>query len=495
MVYFPINKKVLSAESNRYREQVMKKSLTIIIVLLLGYTISSAKEITGEGYGSKVAEAKKEALADLSQNIKVETQSVFSSIIKVESGNVEELKKKIIHLKSDLPILGAEFNIMPMKDQFFVKATLDFKSLQLYENELINMKKVIDHNGKKLATSQGNAEKKMLLSEILTNLDMYDKYRIVAQFMGSQNIPEINVTKAEVKKQIILLTEKADTLDFGLKALAQGITENNIFIYPPTTRNSREITEFACAVKNRLSAYLHTVENPMRGKYFLSGEYQIAKDRLDLTYHMLTADQDIVKTFVTTFSESAYQDYEIEPHTLDFDNLLKNGVVVSGDLSVKAMLSSGKRDLLFFEGDPLKIMIKMNRPGYFYIVVHTLKKEEKYSYMLDFFTSHGNRKFIYHVNVDDVNKWIALPEFEVVPPFGVETLQVIASTNDLMSKVPSAVYDPKTKLYKISDNPSKAVALTRGLIRKERKEIKDSKPSIAETTLMFTTSKRATRIN
>ena len=136
------------------------------------------------------------------------------------------------------------------------------------------------------------------------------------------------------------------------------------------------------------------------------------------------------------------------------------------------------------------MMIKMNRPGYFYIVVHTLKKEEKYSYILDFFTSNDNRKFIYTVSADDVNKWIMLPEFEVVPPFGVETLQVIASTNDLFNKVPSTTYDTKTELYKISDEPKKAVALTRGLIRKERKEKAKALPSFAETTLMFTTLKR-----
>lgn len=238
---------------------------------------------------------------------------------------------------------------------------------------------------------------------------------------------------------------------------------------------------------------MSTVESPTRSEYFLSGEYQILKDRIDLTYKLLNINHDILNTFVTTFSNSAYKDYEIEPRTLDFDNLLKNGVVTSGDLTVKAMLSSGKRDLLFFEGDPLIIMIKMNRPGYFYIVVHTLKKEEKYSYLLDLFKSQGNRKFIYHVSADDVNKWIALPEFEVVPPFGVETLQVISSTNDLIDKVPATIYDYKTKLYKISDNPAEAVVLTRGLIRKERKEKNDAITSVSETTLMFTTSKRLKR--
>jgi hypothetical protein len=396
----------------------------------------------------------------------------------------------VINLKSDLPILGAEFTTVAVKDQFLVQATLDYRNLKLYEAELINIKNIIDGNVKKLKTSRTSAEKVILLKEILTNLEQYDRYRIVAQFIGSKNIPKVNITSADIKRQIGLLLEEADTLDFGLKLLTEGIKEKHIFIYPPTTRNSREITEFASAVKNRISVYLHTVERPNQALHFLSGEYQILKDKIDLTYHLLNADQDIQKTFVTTFSKSAYKDYEIEPQTLDFDNLLKNGVVVSGDLTIKAMMSSGKRDLMFFEGDSIRIMVKMNRPGYFYIVVHTLKKEERYSYILDFFESDDNRKFIYTVSADDVNKWIMLPEFEVVPPFGVETLQVIASTQDLLHKVPSAEYDNITKLYKISDEPQKAVVLTRGLIRKEKKEKATAAPSFAETTLMFTTLKR-----
>jgi len=468
----------------------MKRYAGIIILILLGYNTVSAKQITGEGYGMTRLEARKEALADLSQNIKVETQSVFSSIVTVNAGDVDELKKKVINLKSDLPILGANFTTVTVNDQFLVQATLDYRNLNLYEAELINITNIIENNVKQLKPSRTSAEKVILLKEILTNLEQYDRYRIVAQFMGGKNIPEVSVTGADIKRQVGLLLETADTLDFGLKLLTEGIKEKNIFIYPPTTRNSREITEFASAVKNRLSVYLHTVDRPDQARHFLSGEYQILKDKVDLTYHLLNSNQDIQNTFVTTFSESAYKDYEIEPRTLDFDNLLRNGVVVSGDLTVKAMLSSGKRDLMFYEGDTIRIMVKMNRPGYFYIVVHTLKKEEKYSYILDFFESDNNRKFIYTVNADDVNKWIMLPEFEVVPPFGVETLQVIASTSDLLHNIPSAAYDKITKLYKISDEPQKAVVLTRGLIRKERKEKVTAVPSFAETTLMFTTLKR-----
>ena len=144
----------------------MKRYAGIIILILLGCNTVSAKQITGEGYGMTRSEARKEALADLSQNIKVETQSVFSSIVTVNADDVDELKKKVINLKSDLPILGADFTTVTVNDQFLVQATLDYRNLNLYEAELINIKNIIDNNVKQLKPSRTSAEKVILLETV-----------------------------------------------------------------------------------------------------------------------------------------------------------------------------------------------------------------------------------------------------------------------------------------------------------------------------------------
>ncbi len=163
-------------------------------------------------------------------------------------------------------------------------------------------------------------------------------------------------------------------------------------------------------------------------------------------------------------------------------------MVVSGDLRASITTNIGKKDLLFKKGKSFRLLVKMNKPGYFYIVVHSLKEGETYSYMIDFFNENSNRKFIYHVNADDVNRWIELGEFEVVPPFGVETLQMMASDHDLIDKVPPNFYDRKTKLYKVGTNPFDAVARTRGIIRKQRvRPGAGKKPSHSEAVLIFTT--------
>ena len=46
------------------------------------------------------------------------------------------------------------------------------------------------------------------------------------------------------------------------------------------------------------------------------------------------------------------------------------------------------------------------------------------------------RRFVQFVNADGVNRWISLGEFEIYPPLGLEHLQVIASKEDLVWRLP-----------------------------------------------------------
>lgn len=469
----------------------MNKLIFILFLVFFWCDTSPAKQITGEGFGATRKEAKEESLADLTQNIQVEVKSEFSSIKTVKTRSFEETRNKVINLKSDLPILGVTYNLREEVDGFLARAILDYVAVTLYENSLKNTREMIEKNIRVLANLKSNAEKEGILKETLAELDQYYKYRIVAQFLGSENIPEIDLTKAEIKARISRLLQKADTLDFGARIAAAEFNEKNIYIFPPTTKDSREITEFASAVKDRLSVHMDTVISPKIADYFLTGRYQALDGGLELTYHLLDKGYNTVRTSVVSFLPAAYGKYETRPKTVDFDKLLKTGIVVSKDLRPAISTSMGTRDLLFKKGETFRLLAKMNTPGYFYLVVHTLKTAAKYSYAVDLQEGAGDRKFVYYINADDVNKWVELGEFEVVPPYGVETVQMMASTGDLMDKIPPTHYDIKTRLYKIGNDPSSAVLLTRGIIRKERLKneegTSDPKAYFAEANLVLTT--------
>jgi hypothetical protein len=463
---------------------VMKHIYMIAIIIMLFPSFIMAESISGTGYGQTAKEAKEEALGELSHNIKIEVRSEFKKVTTVKNARLDEFKTQSIYLKSDLPVIGAEFTTIPSNEGVTIEATLDFNRVRLYESELQKSSARINKNMEEYNKASANSEKAAFLKAILTDLDLFAKYRIVAELMRSKNIPENNITVAAIKAKLQLIEKKADTIDFGAKLIASGMVSKKIFIYPPAMENSNEITQFGSVVKDYLSKYLDTVQNPKDASFFMTGEYRLLKTGLELTCHLIDRQEKTIKTAIAFFEPPAYKDYKVEPASLSFEKLLNSGQIVSSDFKVDIKAEKGKRDLLYKKGDTMRLLVKMNRPGYFYLISHNLK-DQKYSYVINFTEEPDNRKFVYYLSGDFVNKWLELGQFDVVAPFGVESIQMIASTQDLVDSIPDTFYDPSTRLFKIgakSDtetSPQKALIATRGLIIKKEK-------AYAEAALVFT---------
>jgi len=470
----------------------MKELLTAIVFFLILFTYSvfpvKALQLMGEGYGKNKTEAKKEALADLSSAIQAEVQSNFQSIARQSGEDVKNFVEKIIKIKSELPILGAEYDFSYLENDIIAKALLDsVKVLKLYETKLKDVRKEMDHSLELLDRAETNSGRHSILTELLTLLEQYYKYKTVAIFLESKNIPELSITEVEIKNQLRKIEKKVDSIDLATKLIAKGISQKKIYIYPLKTKDSNEITPFAGTVKNKLSAYLSTTLSPKHAHYFMTGEYEILKEGVHLTYHLLDVNFNTLKTRVAELSPRAYTGYEIHPKTIDFDKLLHEGIVVSSDFRIEISTNKGKRELLFKEAETLELFVKANRQANFYIVGYILKTEEKLSYLLELQDGMGKSKFVYFINADDVNKWISLGNFKVIAPFGVESLQIVACSdrNKLQERIPSYKYNSKLGYNIVSRDPKSGVKKTRGLLRD-----KDEKNVFIENVIMFTTMKK-----
>jgi len=465
--------------------------LVSFFVLIFGVCQIEAKTIIGEGFGDTREEAKKAALSDLSSAIQVEVQSSFQSMVKEVNRKVEEFTQNVVSLKSELPILGAEYEFRRTKHGQNSTAILESDNvLRLYEAKLVEIKKDVDTYQGLIGKSASRSEKYQFYTEMLTCLKQYYKHKTVAILLGSKNIPEIDITEVEIKNQLRKLEEKVDDLNMAAKLVAEAMADRDrIFIYPPTTKDSHEITQFADVVKKRLSVYLKTVQDPRNADFFMKGAYSIlngGKGEIELTYYLLDSEFNTLKSKVVTLLPDSYSSYEVKPKTLSFDKLLYGGFAVSNEFKIDINTNRGRGNLLFKEGEEAEFLVKMNNPGYFYIVGHVVKPgNEEYSYLVDFDATgeiSSGRKFIRYVNIDDVNKWISLGKFEIVAPFGVESLQLIASSKDLIDGLPHYGYDDETQLCVVSKDPTKAVLNTRAIRKKISKEVKS-----AEAVLLFTT--------
>jgi hypothetical protein len=95
---------------------------------------------------------------------------------------------------------------------------------------------------------------------------------------------------------------------------------------------------------------------------------------------------------------------------------------VGGGLNLEVWTSRGAENLIFEDGEDIKIFVRVNKPAYVRFIYHL---------------NNGARivpdpRFVnFHVPEDRVNKVVELPaEFTICPPFGAETMQFFAYSQE-----------------------------------------------------------------
>ncbi|MCG8470318.1 MAG: DUF4384 domain-containing protein, partial [Desulfobacterales bacterium] len=374
-----------------------------------------------------------------------------------------------------------------MAQEHQATATLSSESLALYSHAMAQLKKEATALLSDADKATGREAQVKILRELLLRVERHGRLALVYGLLGGKEPASLSVRGSAIKARIRSLEQAADTLDYGLKHLASRIHAKPVYIYPPTTGLSREITPFASAVKDRLSTHLKTRYLPEQARYSLVGRYLRLESGIELTYHLMEGNKTL-GTYMAWFLPSAYKGYSTEPVSQDFGRLIASGMVVSDTFRVDVKTEHGRNGLLYKKGETVKLLVKLNRPGYFYMVSHCFK-ERDYSYVVELSEGQGNRKFISYIGPDEAGKWVMLGEFECVAPFGVETLQVFASTQDLEGRVPKTDLDANTQLYKVGGKaqglalPQEALATTRGLMLKKRKKAAFAEASLTLTTL------------
>jgi hypothetical protein len=465
----------------------MKKAIPLSAIILFN-TALNALTLSGIGYGSLEHTAQKEALADLSSKISVEVKSNFQSITKTMDKNYSSSKTKTIDLSSDLPILGAQFENSLESAGVRSNVTItSHNAITLYVSELKRLKKNILFLHKELGSVQNTEIRYDLLKQIFNDIENFNKHKVVATILGAANLPTLNITKNEIFLELNKLEHiKASSISIAAKILTKNITQKKIYISSATTSNSYEITQFAKLLKNELSTQIDSVKYPKDAEYFLKGEYQILKDSLFINYRLLDIRNNITKSMTVTLEPSAYIHTNYKPNTKSFDAAINSEFVKSGNLDVKIGFKGYNRanGIDLNSADTVDIVLKSNKSICYFLIGHTLKENNKFSYLLPI--GDEDQPFINRITGEDVNRYIIIAQdVPIDAPYGSENLQVFASTLDTNHKCNLSVpkcFETDQGYCVVGSQPSKAVTTTRALnFKKKKKNIEQAESSISWT--------------
>jgi len=440
-----------------------------------------AFNLSGEGYASTREEAKKKAIAALSEALQVEVKSETDYMNGTETGVQASTRVQTL---SELPLLGVDFSYFNKGngEQVCTGMLDSVKAGRLYEEKLKLISGSLNSMHKQLKTSS-DTSRYQLLGDMLAKHDQFGKYQLVARLLGVEKIPPVTITASQIKSEMLSIEAAVPNLDLAAKLLTRDLPDEHLYVYSAMPQGSREATELSRLIRDKIMSRVKTYENPKQASQVLKGHYEVHKNSISVTYRLVNGFGETEATRVVKLAKSAYKNIGYKTKTVDFNQLLHNGYVVSNKFHAELNTNRGKNDLLFTKGEEVEIFARVNRAGYFYIVAHNTT--DKSSYVMDLSDAKGNRKFVKYVNADQANRWISLGSFEVVAPYGVENLQLIASNKDLLSFVPDTVYNRTNELYMMADKTVKdSVVKTRGL---KRKKAKKDKALTSEATLTITT--------
>jgi hypothetical protein len=459
------------------------KVLLISAVFFLLHT-SLYADIEGIGFGKNNDEAKKEALSDLSQNIKCEVRSSFSNNVSDNGGTISNQASSSLQISSDLPIMGAEFTYHNSEEGVKASAILNsIKVSNAYKEKLNSLVEQISANYK-LATSQGeNTTKLKELEEIYSLLVEYDRYSTVAAILHVQGIVKPTIVKSQIQTDLNKINSNIDSVSMAAAVLGSYFNEKNIYLYPPRIQNYTTVSEFGSVFANELKGKINSAVSLKTASYILTGDYVQTVNSLILNYRLLnTLDNSIIKTKTITLASSIYKQLKVQPDNVDFDVLLNKGIITSSKFNVSLNSNKGSNNLLFKKGESVELFVKLNQMGYVYVMGYTQAQEKKLSYLLELNEANGDDRFIKFINIDDASKWVSLGEFTVEPPYGIESLQVIASSKK-PQEIPFTQFNSNNGYYVISKDLKKALISARGLVLKKNDKIQTSEDVLSFATV------------
>jgi hypothetical protein len=360
------------------------------------------------------------------------------------------------------------------------EARLTDASLAAYEREagaLAERLRKLDPA--RISADQGTQAR---LAEGFAWLDQHRRIAAVLRVFSSKRIPDAPLDEAALGRLAVKsLSPLSDPKDLA-RTVKTALDRSNISgvrVVAPVRAENSEVTGLSGRIADDLRRELGPPAGNRAARYALDGTYETIEGRILLRLFLLDASFNTERGFVFVLLNTADRGVRALPSANGLAEALSRGLVrvdlpeggaapesgrTDGVMGVDVRTERGRRGLYYHPGDRDQLLVKLDRPGYYYIVGHVEKANTRMSYLMEIGEPAGGSRFVRRVSAEGTNQWQAVGQFTVEAPFGLEAVQVFATSESPERALPPVRLDPSRNLYLIGTDPSEAVKRTRGLV-------------------------------
>ncbi len=386
-----------------------------------------------------------ELKGQLAEGIQVEIKTVTKLDVVIENTEVYNLINKSNVSVSEIKIAGLnqEFYHDKRQKMYYAFAYAEKNAVLESYSKSIEIKLLeIDANLHKANKYKEDNDKKNVLKSYFANLPLFREAEkdlaIITALDGNYTklANAINDKKSENEQQTAQLIKSesnsindvaffmATSLSFQLNDKTQPIEIENF-----TFANTHAASEFSRLFKKIFSLKLaglgyNVITNSSIAKIKISGTYWENDPMLDivcsaedkLTTSIVGSSENSLKKTYLDLNNIAYKALNIK-NVISLQDSLETNTELSEGIVINFMTNKGKNNLIFEEGDTMKLYMKANKACFVRFI---------------YYLADGNKVLLldnYRINAEDVGKLIKIEqEFECYPPFGTEILQLNAQT-------------------------------------------------------------------
>jgi hypothetical protein len=459
-------------------------------LLCVAFPATAAVLLAGHGSADSEDAARAAARADLAYRL----QRAVVLRLKTESA------RRALVEGREFPLIGIELASTGTRGgQRRFEARMTDASLAAYEREANRLaERLRKADPTRISAAEGRQER---FAESFAQLDQHRRISAVLRAYSSRAVPEAGVDETALERLAVKTLSPlpdAGVLAGVVKAVLDRSNISQVRVVAPVRAENSEVTGLSGRIADDIRRELGP--NDLAAGHVLDGTYKAIEGKILLRLFLLDTSFNTERAFVFVLQSAADRGSRALPSASGLAAALSRGLVrvdlsaggaTDGAMGVDVRTERGRRGLYYHPGDRDRLLVKLDRPGYYYIVGHVEKASTHLSYLMEIGEGASGNRFVRRVDAQGVNQWQSVGEFIVEPPFGLEAVQVFATSENPEQALPPSRFDPSRNLHLVGTDPSEAVTRTRGLVLVNMTGDSDKKgaprPLVGEAVLQFVT--------